>query len=336
MTTKKEKERKIKKREMLIFLVIILLISLCFFSASYFFNESVLQSEFVLFHLVISAIPYLAVSVIFWVMQPIATWKKPFVITATTILGFVIGILFVLSTFYLPGSRNKAYVEGICSSVVLKHYGVKNITDLPTTHSAFDLGQTFYRWYAQQAECVENFYTGKGPVFSENPPGFAPVHPTANWKTYTNTNYKYSFKFPEEDYYINQESENKDHVIIAYCPFTKGPENCMDLGYFTVSFYPELNVKRDVYIQPPKCILKDPQTKISEQTFLNKDWTVYDFVLDVKSKSTYCANEENLSAGYIKNYALKLDTGVLVVHTSTVSDNKKTFEQMFSTFKFIE
>jgi hypothetical protein len=171
------KQRKTRvQKPTLIFLGLMLLISLCYFSASYFFNESILQSEFVLFHLLISAIPYLAVSVIFWAMQPITTWKKPFVITATTLIGSVVGFFVVLSTFYLPGSRNKAYVEGsICAPAVMKHYGVENITDLPPSHSAFDLGQTFYRWYAQQAECVDNFYRGKGPVFSENPPGFANV-----------------------------------------------------------------------------------------------------------------------------------------------------------------
>ncbi len=174
MVTKKEKEGKIKKRELLIFLVIILLISLCFFSASYFFNKSLLSHpQYVPFDVFLLAIPYFIISCIYWILQLITRWKKPFFIVATTLISAAVGFLLVLSTMVLPGSKNQVYVdETICASTVKRHYGVNNMSDLPLSSPAHDLGQTFYRWYAQQAECVDNFYKGKGPVFSENPPGF--------------------------------------------------------------------------------------------------------------------------------------------------------------------
>jgi hypothetical protein len=170
----KDNARKIKKKEVFIYLAILLIISLCFFSASYFFNYSIDSLFFLMPY------PYLIVSLIFWVLQPIANWKKPFVIIGTAVISIIFGYLLVLSTMYLPGSKNRAYVESeICSPAVMKHYGVKNITDLPSSHPAHELGQNGYRWYAQIVECMNNFYKGKGRVFSENPPGFLPVVPSA-------------------------------------------------------------------------------------------------------------------------------------------------------------
>lgn len=155
---------------MQIFLGALLLINLALFSASYFFNKST--------ELYFIPIPFLLASVIFWVKQPIKTWKKPFVIIATTLLSSIIGILIVISTMLLPGSRNHDYVEtSICFPAVAKHYGVNNTNELPAR--ALDMGNNGYsRWFAQHSECEDNIYRGKGPIFSENPPGFLPIKTT--------------------------------------------------------------------------------------------------------------------------------------------------------------
>ena len=88
-----------------------------------------------------------------------------------------IGVVSVIATDYLPGSKGHNYVMShVCIPALKKYYGIKD--NLPTwPDKALQTGRNDNnpRWWYQHIECEENVINGKGPVFSENPPRFVPV-----------------------------------------------------------------------------------------------------------------------------------------------------------------
>ncbi len=75
---------------------------------------------------------------------------------------------------FLPGSREHNYVMyQICLPVMKKHYGLDPNEEFPDTGKYDKRG--FAKWWYQHAECEQNVWNGKGPIFTENPPGFNPV-----------------------------------------------------------------------------------------------------------------------------------------------------------------
>lgn len=167
------KQNKLKLRQSTkLFLSALIFISLCFFSASYFFGreDGTLPILYGGFPYVV--IPYLITSLVFWLLYPVESWKKPFAIISTTLLGSIIAILLVISTWFLPGSKNHEYVmNNICTPALRKYYNVNDLSKMPPR--SIDTGKNgLTRWFAQHLECEDNFYKGKGPVFSESPQGF--------------------------------------------------------------------------------------------------------------------------------------------------------------------
>lgn len=169
-----------------------LLIGICFFSASYFFNR---RAESPL-----NAIPYLLVSLIFWIRKPIVAWKKLPIILSTFLIGAIFGSLLVYSTQFLPGSKQQQHdyvMKNFCRPAILKYYGMKGSGPLPP--SALDQGKNGHdRWDMQLSECEDNVVKNKGAVFSENPPGFLPVKSYNHFYWYTSAISNYDIKYPED------------------------------------------------------------------------------------------------------------------------------------------
>ncbi len=166
---------KISKR-FFIFIGVITVIDLSYFSASYFFGRSIDYPYFL--------IPYLIVSINFLIKTPIGLLKKLFIILGTFFLTAITGILLLFSTMTIPGSKNHDYIMyKVCLPVIDKYYATKGINRLSPPNDKNAAGE--YRWWVQHLECEKNVREGKGPIFSENPPGFPVINKNNEdiWKT---------------------------------------------------------------------------------------------------------------------------------------------------------
>ncbi len=90
------------------------------------------------------------------------------------LVNIAIALVLLLSTTMLPGSQNHDYVMyEICFPAMKKYYGVPDDQGIPS--GPMDKNG-WGKWWYQHSECETNVYDGKGPIFSENPPGFVPVN----------------------------------------------------------------------------------------------------------------------------------------------------------------
>lgn len=102
------------------------------------------------------------------------TLKKVLFVVVASLFNCVIGFLLIFSTMYLPGSKEHNYVMyQICLPAMKKYYGLKENEGFPNSEQFDKHGQQ--KWWYQHSECEQNVWDGKGPIFSENPPGFVPV-----------------------------------------------------------------------------------------------------------------------------------------------------------------
>jgi len=169
---------KISKR-FFVFIGVITVIDLSYFSASYFFGRSIEYLYVVLSSLVIV--------IIFWLKKPMSIVKKLFFIIGIFLLTTLTGILFIFLTLILPGSKNHEYIMyKICLPALDKYYRIKDKGNWPSVLGGYDLNKNGEnRWWVQHLECEKNVREGKGPIFSENPPGFRVINKSNEdiWKT---------------------------------------------------------------------------------------------------------------------------------------------------------
>ncbi len=91
-------------------------------------------------------------------------------IFATLLVNIVISGALIFSTMFLPGSLEHNHVMyDVCFPAMKKYYTVPEDGTLPAGPTdAHGMG----KWWYQHSECEQNVKAGKGPLFSENPPGF--------------------------------------------------------------------------------------------------------------------------------------------------------------------
>lgn len=161
-------------KSLIFFIGAIFVTNLFFFSPAYFFGEEPIAWDSPL-AIYLYPLPNLVISFVFWMFQPIGTLKKPFLIFATFLLTAFTGFALIFSTMYLPGSKEHNYIMyKVCVPALDKYYAARGQTRLSNPSDKNAKGE--HRWWVQHSECEENVRNGKGPVFSENPPGFPPLN----------------------------------------------------------------------------------------------------------------------------------------------------------------
>lgn len=145
-------------------------IDLLLFSSGYFYIRSLVD----FFDPQIILLINIVISFLIALTLKTTTFKKLQFIIIASLGNSFIGFLLILSTMFLPGSREHNYVMyHICLPAIKKHYHLKENEGFPDTGQYDKNGQQ--KWWYQHSECEENVWNGKGPVFSEDPPGFVPV-----------------------------------------------------------------------------------------------------------------------------------------------------------------
>lgn len=162
----KKKEKKLSVQPIFIYVVF----NLILFFSTYFYIRSLVrffdQRNILLINI--------AISLFFGLKLQTTLAKKLLFIAAATTSSMLVGFILIFSTTVLPGSREHNHVMyDICMPAMKKHYGLKENEGFPDTGQYDKDGQQ--KWWYQHSECEQNVWDGKGPVFSENPPGFVPV-----------------------------------------------------------------------------------------------------------------------------------------------------------------
>lgn len=93
---------------------------------------------------------------------------------------FIVSILSILAPFILifaylfspAQKRHDLVMYEICMPAMRKQYNIKGGEAFPSTTPDKD---GWEKWWFQHTECENNVYDGKGPIFSENPPGYHPA-----------------------------------------------------------------------------------------------------------------------------------------------------------------
>ena len=150
--------RKISKRAIL-FIIAVVLIDLSYFSASYFFDKSIEYPYFVL--------PFLIVTILFWIPKPMGMLKKLTLIVITFLLTTATGMLMLFLTMMI----HDHIMYKVCLPTIDKYYASQEKNRLIQTNDKNVAGEE--RWWVQHLECEDNYRKGLGPIFSENPPGFS-------------------------------------------------------------------------------------------------------------------------------------------------------------------
>lgn len=158
----------------------------------------------------------------------------------------------------------------------------------------------------------KQFKPSPSPTDASLPP--TGVGETANWKTYTNTTYKYLIKHPQNF---------KTQVLAAHAGIKEAPPNAVSL-----------------YIYDPK----------SEENYLNRYVNIEKFDLEpsvpgewerseaviANTQATIFTDPTGKSKFDVYHIKLPNNQGVLEVYVSNATDKKDLANQILQTFKFIE
>ncbi|HLL60224.1 MAG TPA: hypothetical protein VK338_00770, partial [Candidatus Nitrosocosmicus sp.] len=141
---------------------IIFFVNSILFSASYFYNKW-LEPQYII-------VIYSIITMIYWLSFSFKLSKKIALIIGLSLLSTISGFVFLLSTMFIPGSKEHNYVMySVCYPALMKYYKINKMEDLPMKEIDKN---GFGKWWYQHSECENNVYAGKGPIFSDNPPGF--------------------------------------------------------------------------------------------------------------------------------------------------------------------
>lgn len=176
--------------------------------------------------------------------------------------------------------------------------------------------------------------------------------PTANWKTYTNTKYDYSIRYPEESSFLyGRLSSENDEFSLQYCPSfkEKGEGICGAPGfnYLIIDIinegYPAAEILEGTFegnypYKPPKCIRKDPRTKITRGKFQGKDSIRYEYNLDSLSFESFCSNEKlGVLGEQLEIFVLNDQQLIMIgIRNAKSKEVKTALNKVLSTFKFLE
>ena len=147
--------------------------------------------------------------------------------------------------------------------------------------------------------------------------------PTANWKTYTNEEYGFNFKYPNT-YSVLESKGNLLTVNINY------PTDGLSMG-ITVGVRSDtiLNFTRDLTIS-------SGFTEKSNKTIANKQWKAYEY----NPRNDVNATDQSNTLNYYLEYANKLYyiVGNTKKYSNEITDEEvqQIFAQILSTFKFTE
>lgn len=201
------------------------------------------------------------------------------------------------------------------------------------------------------------------PAIVQTPSPTPTPDPTANWKTYTDINEGFLFKYPEERYLLDtrrtEETTNESQhtsVNIQYCP-TKKPEDCAFPSYdfqvgvyenpqnMSIDFWLKTTPRSSVYQQAGKqedrgkryCYFNDPRTVQNNKNFLGYTSTTYDFVIDQETADSVCKGVPLEGGGLYKYiFVAKGEKIYWISRVLSVEDAYPEPNQILSTFKFTQ
>lgn len=198
-------------------------------------------------------------------------------------------------------------------------------------------------------------------VITSSPQPSPTPDPTANWKTYTDINEGFSFKYPEEEYLLNTRTEKTTNegkhtsVDIQYCP-TKNLEDCaFPNNFFQVDVYEnsqnmsidswlKTTPRSPVYQQEGKqenrgkryCYFNDPRTVQDNENFLGYTSTTYTFFIDQEAVNGVCKGEIFEGGGRFKETFVAKGDKIYQISIALASEDiYPELNQILSTFKFL-
>jgi len=181
------------------------------------------------------------------------------------------------------------------------------------------------------------------------------IDQTANWKIYTNQQYKYSFKYPDNRYLFDEsvssasglDPETFSESHIWFCP-TKKLEDCaFQTNIFQVFVFSNpKNINLDDWImnsdkspfrpQPTlPCYFNDPRTQKYTGNFLGHDSRTYKYFIDEQTAKNACKGIPMEGGGEFQT-TFFIENGK-IFEVSIYQASKENFpelQQVFSTFKF--
>lgn len=179
-----------------------------------------------------------------------------------------------------------------------------------------------------------------------------PAEKIQDWKTFINSIYKYSFKFPENKYMYTKNdnaglSQYDDRVAGDYvqlCP-SKKPQDCAQpSNFFGVDYYKNIdNLTLENWIitstySPMKqtlCLLNDPRTEIHKKIFLGHSAIIYKFFIDEEAANGVCKGQPFEGGGEVQGVILNRDNNIVNLYRVVSSEDARLeLDTIFSTFKF--
>lgn len=185
---------------------------------------------------------------------------------------------------------------------------------------------------------------------------------TANWKTYTNMEHRYSFEYPEDKYTISEMKPvgiathkrndflpegNQQSTLLLYCPPLQrqnndcfGPGSTFEVN--TLENRQGYNIDKWLVSSdgsPTKfaCIFKDPRTKTYKTNFLGADSTVIEYIIDDVVSKGICKESFLEIGGQSKHIITKRGQKIFVVSIYNANKDKlPVLENILSTFKFLD
>jgi hypothetical protein len=141
------------KRALLIFLALTFIVDISIFSAAYFYNKLVPAR-----YLYVMYIAFAIISIASWSTVKVHIIKKLLLIGIFFVLGAVSSYIFLISTMFLPGSKEHNYVMySVCLPALRKHYQSKgkiySLVNVPNN-----------KGWEEHELCEQNVWSGKEPL----------------------------------------------------------------------------------------------------------------------------------------------------------------------------
>lgn len=204
---------------------------------------------------------------------------------------------------------------------------------------------------------IGGFYLGRNSVFKElNPsnPAIPPKDPdmykgtptpdpTADWKTYTNTTYGYTFSYPSKTYLPYSDPQKPGDYSVQYCPSQNLEDCAFPSDIFGVNVYDNPNKQSlDQWLKTSydsklfrECYIKDPRTTVENISFLGIQATEYNFIIDKSTTDGVCKNEIMEGGGQFRQMVFAKDNKIYNLDIRLASTEIfPELEQILSTFKF--
>lgn len=188
------------------------------------------------------------------------------------------------------------------------------------------------------------------PTVSLTTPNPTSADRTVNWKTYSDNDFNYSFKFPEDKFTNpNSRKNSKDtstSTTIKFCPNRDYVDCDKRYNFFQVRAEKNTdNLKLGDFLNRYKspenlisgCLSEDKRTKYSNLKFLDQEAFVVDTVIDADYHENMCDIRLFGFSGNYKGIFIQKDSLIYSISLTWDSDNvKEELDQILSTFKFLD